>query len=92
MSTNLSIHLSEHTFALLSEKAAAIGATPAELAAAALESTFAGGEVSAIDPAIARKAFEQCFGSIDLGAPIGTENTAIDADLARQYGASNESA
>ena len=33
----------------------------------------------------ARFAFEQSFGSIDLGQPVGIDNAAIDADLAREY-------
>ena len=37
------------------------------------------------DAAAARLRFEQCFGSIDRGQPIGIENAAIDADLAREY-------
>jgi hypothetical protein len=92
MNTNLAIQLSEHTFAQLSEQAAAAGTTPAELAAAVVESKFAGAPAIKIDAPTARAAFERCFGSVDLGAPIGTDNAAIDADLARQYGASNGSA
>jgi predicted DNA-binding antitoxin AbrB/MazE fold protein len=33
----------------------------------------------------ARQRFEQCFGSVDLGQPIGIDNPTIDADLAREY-------
>jgi len=40
------------------------------------------------DDDAARKQFEQCFGSVDLGRPIGIENIPIDTDLAREYGAS----
>ena len=41
------------------------------------------------DDDAARLEFEQCFGIVDLGRPIGIENLAIDADLAREYGASS---
>ncbi len=37
------------------------------------------------DAQAARASFEQCFGSVDVGQPIGIENSAIDADLAREY-------
>jgi predicted DNA-binding antitoxin AbrB/MazE fold protein len=44
------------------------------------------------DAEAARQRFEQCFGSVDLGHPIGIDNTTIDADLAREYGPKNGSA
>jgi predicted DNA-binding antitoxin AbrB/MazE fold protein len=37
----------------------------------------------------ARLRFERCFGSVDLGQPIGIENSAIDTDLAREYRSAN---
>lgn len=87
METNLSIHLSEQTFAVLSTAAAAEGKTPAELAAAVVENEYASGcAPSSSDAQAARKRFEQCLGSVDLGRPIGIDNAEIDADLAREYG------
>jgi hypothetical protein len=86
MNTELAIQLSEHTFAVLSSEASAAGKTPAELAAAVVESIYAGDRIACPDPEAARARFEQWFGSIDMGRPIGIDNEAIDADLAREYG------
>jgi hypothetical protein len=92
MSTNLAIQLSEQAFAALSEQAIAAGKTPSELAESVVECIYAGGRSKPIDPATARAEFERCFGSVDLGRPIGLANEAIDADLAREYGAPTGSA
>jgi hypothetical protein len=92
MSTNLAIQLSERAFALLSEQAAAIGKTAAELAASVVEKNFAGGQRDDRDLARARDEFEGCFGGVDLGRPIGIANSAIDSDLAREYGAATRPA
>jgi hypothetical protein len=86
MDTHLAIHLSEHTFEILTRQAAAAGKTPAELAASAVEQAYTAVPPISADPATARSNFERCFGSIDIGRPIGVANAAIDADLARQYG------
>lgn len=86
MSTNLDIQLSEHVFSVLSNAASEAGKTPGELAAAVVESVYSDSRAALPDAAIARTRFEQCFGSIDLGLPIGLANDGIDADLARQYG------
>lgn len=86
MHTDLSIHLSVQAFSLLSSEASAAGTTPAELAAALVEKTYVPDSSASV---IARgKSFVQCFGSIDLGQPIGLANGAIDADLAQAYGSS----
>jgi hypothetical protein len=92
MNASLAIQLSEHTFAMLSNRASAAGKTPAELAAALVECVYGGHRVASPDAATARARFEQCFGSVDLGRPIGLANEAIDADLAHQYGAAAGSA
>jgi len=86
MHENLAIQLSEHAFSVLSAEASAAGKTPAELAAAAVEAIYAGPRIVSPDAEAARVRFEQCFGSIDLGRPIGVENEAIDVDLGRAYG------
>ncbi|HEY4234926.1 MAG TPA: hypothetical protein VGM76_15950 [Lacipirellulaceae bacterium] len=86
MSSNLSIQLSDQTFSVLSSEALAAGKSPAELAAAAVESIYAGGpRVTSADAQAARARFEKCFGSVDLGRPIGIVNETIDSDLAQQY-------
>ena len=89
MNTNLAIQLSEDAFVLLSEQALAAGKTPAELAASVVENIYAGGHPKSLNAATARAEFERCFGSIDLGQPVGLANPAIDADLAREYGTAN---
>jgi hypothetical protein len=57
-----------------------------------VETIFARNPATPTDPHAARRQFEQCFGSVDLGRPIGIDNLAIDADLARDYGAAHGSA
>ena len=91
MSSNLAIQLNDNTFAILSEQALAAGKTPEELAASVVESVYAGSRSNVVDAATARTEFQRCFGAIDLGHPVGVENEAIDADLARQYGATTGS-
>jgi hypothetical protein len=85
MHTNLDIHLSENAFAALSDEAAALGKSPGELAAKVVESAYSSGQATIKDRDKLRFEFEQCFGSVDLGQPIGIANDAIDADLARAY-------
>jgi hypothetical protein len=87
MNTELAIQLSEHTFAVLSSEASAAGKTPAELAASIVENVCAVERADERDPDAANRAFERCFGSIDMGRPIGIDNVQIDADLGRAYGA-----
>jgi hypothetical protein len=84
MHSNLAIQLSEGAFRALSNEASALGRTPEELAAIVVERTFGGGP-SGRDAAAARLVFEQCFGSVDLGRPIGIANRDIDADIAGEY-------
>lgn len=91
MSTQLPIELSEHAFAILSQQASAVGKTPAELAASVVETIYAGQGAQTPDPQTARAQFERCFGSVDLGRPVGLANDAIDADLARAYGTAHGS-
>jgi hypothetical protein len=84
MSTNLPIQLSDHTFQALASAAVNVGKTPAELAADVVERTY-GSTPSKVDPRVARAEFERCFGSIDIGTPVGVANDEIDRDLARIY-------
>lgn len=87
MHTDLAIHLSEHTFSVLSNEASAVGKTPTELATAIVEKACAGKKFDRGDADAANRAFEQCFGSIDIGRPIGIDNNQIDIDLGRAYDA-----
>jgi hypothetical protein len=91
MSTQLPIELSEHAFAILSQQASAVGKTPAELAASVVETIYADHATHSVAPEYARAQFDSCFGSVDLGRPIGLANDALDANLARAYGAANGS-
>jgi len=85
MNTNLDIQLSEQAFSSLSAEALAAGRSPAELAASVVESIYAGNQPDACDPQAARSQFEKCFGSVDLGRPVGLSNEVIDADLVGEY-------
>jgi hypothetical protein len=91
MPTELAIHLSEQAFSSLAAAAVAAGKTPAEQAAAVVENVYAGGRPELRDAETANREFEQWFGSIDLGRPIGIENASLDADLAREYGSAHGS-
>jgi hypothetical protein len=84
MSANLPIELSDQAFQALASAAVNVGKTPAQLAAAAVERAY-GAQTRPIDPKTARAQFEQCFGTIDLGRPIGVANPEIDRDLACGY-------
>jgi hypothetical protein len=92
MNTNLAIHLSEHAFELLSEQALAAGKTPAELAASVVEKAYGDMKAKSPDAESSRVEFERCFGTVDLGHPVGLDNHAIDAELAREYGNANGTA
>ena len=92
MSANLVIELKEQTLTLLSHEALAVGKTPAELAATVVEGVYGSSRQASADAASARARFEQFFGSVDLGRPVGTVNEAIDVDLAREYDLDAETA
>jgi hypothetical protein len=84
MSTNLPIEVSDQAFRALASAAGNVGKTPAELAADVVERAY-GLQRTKTDPKAAQGEFEKCFGSINLGTPIGVENADIDRDLARAY-------
>lgn len=85
MDKNLAIQLSEQALSVLTSQASAVGKTPAELASSVVESIYGGDRVAVPDANAARAQFEHCFGSVDLGRPIGISNDAIDSDLAQEY-------
>jgi hypothetical protein len=93
MSRTLTVQLSEEVYAALGRRAEATGTSPAELAAASLESQFHScspcqeGQRQA-----ARERFERRFGAVDLGYPTGADNESIDADLAKGYADAHERA
>lgn len=90
METHLDIQLSEEAFILLSQQAQAAGKTPAELAASLVEKAYTVNHTSSAKTSSARRGFEECFGSVDMGRPVGIENQSIDADLGRAYDSSSE--
>ena len=91
MPTELAIRLSEQAFSSLAAAAVVAGKTPAEQAAAVVETLYACGRAESRDAAPADQEFEQCFGSVAMGRPIGIANAAIDDDLAREYGTAHGS-
>jgi hypothetical protein len=90
MAANLAIVLTEQTFTVLSHEASVAGKTPAELAAAVVERTYGRRHCESVEAANARSQFEQFFGSVDIGQPVGVANDAIDADLSREYASGTE--
>lgn len=85
MQNELSIQLTSDAFASLSDAAVSSGKTPAELAAKVVENAYGAGQISTgADAEQARRDFEQCIGSVDLGYPLDLDNDRIDADIARE--------
>lgn len=90
MSHPLTIELSDVAYQALQLQAHASAQTAAALAAAALEQRFGSPagrqqQMSDTEKQMARERFEGHFGAVNLGYATGTENEAIDADLARSY-------
>lgn len=77
----LTLTVSAAAFDQLDAQAKARGTSPARLAAEALEREFH----VAVPAAPPARRLEDRFGSIDLGAPTGTDNESIDRDLAEVY-------
>lgn len=85
------IELDEPIYTAIQQRAAVAGASVQEwiiqnLAQEAARSP----DLTSSDRDIARRRFEQHFGTIALGHPTGADNEAIDADLAHAYGDSHE--
>lgn len=91
MTRPLRLELSEEAYRALEQRAAASGASPAAVAAMALENHFRS-KASRTDAEkqAARERLERHFGEVDLGAPTGADNESIDADLARSYADTHE--
>ena len=83
----LTIHLTAQAFSRLQRQAEAAGTSPAELVAASLERPCKTNRpaLTDVETASARQRFERHFGELDLGYPTGTDNDAIDTDLAAEY-------
>ena len=86
MSHVISIEVNDETFRRLAHRAMIAGDSPSRVATRLLESYPAPG--MPFPSEVGRKdSFEELFGSIDLGHPTGADNTGIDKDLEKAYGA-----
>lgn len=85
MSQILNIELSESTFAVIQQRAEAVGTSPANFVEELLEEQFRSKTLSEIENQLARERFESHFGEVNLGCPTGADNDSIDKDLASAY-------
>jgi predicted transcriptional regulator len=100
MTQTLTVQLSDTVYATLHQRAKEINASPADLAAAALEQQFGdakqrrGGTpvTSDAERQAARERFQRHIGAVAIGHAAGADNDAIDADLAREYADRHEGA
>lgn len=99
MNYDLTVSLSEQTWQLLQQRAAATGAHPERIVEAAVQEHLAPHPGAAtrlkseLTPEETRQASERLyksFGAVNLGYPTGTDNESIDADLEREYGDNHE--
>ncbi|MBI1831190.1 MAG: hypothetical protein HYR84_07060 [Planctomycetes bacterium] len=95
MSQTLVVEVNDQVYETIRKQAEAAGTSPAHVAGQALEQRFNGTPKPAdtrseAEKEAARQRFRRHFGAVDLGHPIGTDNEAIDADLAREYGNDHE--
>lgn len=84
MSRQLTVEISETSFAVLEQRAASSGSSPASIASATLESQLSVGNAEA--GATPPRSLEMLFGSIGGDSATDSENLSIDADLVRQFG------
>ena len=80
--SQLSVELNNSTLATIEEQAKAVGISPAKLVRDLLEQQFSGLRTNKPD---VQTRFEDHFGVIDLGHPLGSDNESIDDDLATAY-------
>ena len=93
MSQILTVELKDVVFDAIQRQAKATGASPAQVAGAALERSFLSphGKIdtrSEVEKQAARERFERHIGEISVGT--GADNESIDADLAREYASTHE--
>jgi hypothetical protein len=86
MARELTLQLADDVFQPLARAAAQAGQSLEQWATAQLQTCAASADRRAAD--LAR--LLQHAGAVDLGQPTGTNNDAIDADLAREYGSSHQ--
>ena len=82
MVRQLTLRVSAAVFDELQSRAEARGTSAAKLAQVALETEF---RPTPLHLAATGRRLEDHFGVIDLGAPTGADNEAIDRDLAAIY-------
>jgi hypothetical protein len=86
MDHELTIQLNDAVFSQLQLDATSQGKSLGELAATAIAKQYA----ASTDSNSRRGLVKSFFGTFDVGRPIGTDNEAIDADLAREYADTHE--
>lgn len=72
------------------EQAEAVGTSPANLVSELLEKQFYTNPPLNEDEQKAQTRFENHFGEIDLGYPLGADNESIDEDLVKDYADTHE--
>ena len=97
MSQALTLELSDDAYTAIRRHAEAARTSPAHWIAVTLEQQYGGGREQGVraqrtetEQQTARERFERHFGEIDLGYATGADNEKIDADLAREYAATQE--
>ena len=80
--SQLSVELNDSTLATIEEQAKAVGISPAKLVRDLLEQQFSAPMTN--EPELLTR-FEDHFGAINLGYPLGSDNESIDNDLATAY-------
>ena len=98
MSRILILELSDEVYTTIQHEAANTRTSPAHWLATALEQQYGSRQtwpdarrsLSAVDQHAARVRFEQHLGEVDIPDAMGADNDQIDADLAREYGATHE--
>ncbi len=83
MSQPIEIDVSDEAYAELRRQAEAAGLSPAAVASLVVEQRFARRQAAGLG--VAGRRLEDYFGSIPGPVPGGTDNEAIDEDLAREY-------
>ena len=90
MSQLITVEFDDAIFESLRRRADQAGITPAEWVAERVASQLKAGQVPVESVEEGRRRFEALIGSVDLGAPTGTDNESIDRDLAEEYAATHE--
>ena len=90
MSQILNLELSNGAFAAIRQRAEAVGTSPEDLVKALLENHYQSTTLPKETEQKAQVRFENHFGEVDFGYPVGADNDGIDKDLARAYAETNE--